>query len=77
MNPQSKMKVLEALYAKAQTRAQLAQSSGLSYVTLVAATRKLRLNGYIQEKKVKQAFMYSLTQKGLSALGFRDFCKEE
>jgi hypothetical protein len=40
MNPQSKMKVLEALYNKTQTRAELQINSGLSYVTCWIFTGK-------------------------------------
>jgi predicted transcriptional regulator len=77
MNVQSKIKVLESLYNKAQTRAQLQESTKLSYVTICIACRKLKAKGLIEETKQKQAYKYRLSDAGISALKLTNYFKEE
>jgi len=77
MNIQSKLKVLESLSHKAQSRAELKQSTGLSEVTIIIATRKLVIKGMVQLYKVKQKFMYRITKEGEALLKFKELLEDQ
>lgn len=77
MNIQSKLKILDALSHKAQSRTELKQSTGLSEVTIIVATRKLVRSGLIQLYKVNKKFMYMITKQGEALLQFKKYLQED
>jgi len=77
MNIRSKIKVLESLSHKAQSRAELKQTTGLSEVTIIIATRELVRSGLIKLYKVDKKFMYKITDIGEKLLQFKKYLLEE
>ena len=77
MNIKSKLKVLESLSHKAQSRTELKESTGLSEVTIIMATRKLNKTGLIQTYKAEHKFMYLITKQGEGLLEFKKYLLEE
>ena len=77
MNIKSKLKVLESLSHKAQSRVELQASTGLSPITIIIATRKLSRSGLIKTYKAQHKFMYLITEAGNGLLQFKKYLEDE